>query len=381
MSQSTLPAFGPRCPSGGSWYACGTGTYFVGCCARNPCSITCPAGDLYPAGFDPAFHGQFPDPSCGTGVKPWTCIAGNTFLGCCKSDACSTTSGCPSSDLEPAYLNAENLRIAYGAVAASSSSSAIPSSTLSTAAASQSTVTPTATGSAAAATVSPIKSGPPVAAIAGGAAGGASVLAILIGLLIYYFCHAKKSRNGHEDTVDRRESDLPAMTSIQVKHNGHDTPPPGYRSPNPNEYYAAHSPYHSFAHHQQWSPASEPQSPVNLSRKPVGGHQRNLSELSGDTAIRSELESPLGTPRMKSHLNSPLSSPPLGADVEWQSPVIARTRTSGRNWVPHESWQTQAGPEIPSSSAHGLGLHTAGGAEAYTPDRESGANTRRYGRS
>lgn len=57
----------------------------------------------------------------------------------------------------------------------------------------------------------PQSNGPPVGAIAGGAVGGTVALAVIAGLLIYYFCHAKKSRKGHDDTIARRESDIPAM--------------------------------------------------------------------------------------------------------------------------------------------------------------------------
>ncbi|KAH7078201.1 hypothetical protein FB567DRAFT_129426 [Paraphoma chrysanthemicola] len=345
MSQVGLPDFGPTCPSGGQWWACSTGTYFVGCCARNPCSITCPQGDLYPAGFDPAYHAKFPDAECGSGVSFYTCIAGNTFLGCCKSNPCSA-SGCPRSDVSPTFLNTEALRIAYGAISAPSPSSAASSRTLSTAI-SSATGSPTSTRDAAV-NVAPVKNGPPVAAIAGGAAGGALALAVIVGLLIYYFCHAKKSRKDHEETVIRRESDLPAMMAAQAKNPGADPydAPPGYKSPNPNDYYAANSPYHSYAHHHQmqYPPTPEPQelpieplSPVNFSRK-AGGHQRNLSELSGDTTLRSELETPVGTPRGKSQFSSPMSSPEIGTMSDWQSPVNPHHGPAKRTWTRDEVW-------------------------------------------
>jgi hypothetical protein len=76
----------------------------------------------------------------------------------------------------------------------------------------------------AASTVVPKKDGPPVAAIAGGAAGGVFALALIVGFLIYYFCYAKKSRKGHEDAVDHRQSDLPAMAVAQEKEKGMHSP-------------------------------------------------------------------------------------------------------------------------------------------------------------
>ncbi|KAI2477790.1 hypothetical protein Ptr902_10952 [Pyrenophora tritici-repentis] len=72
--------FSPSCPSGGTWWACGYGTYFVGCCARDPCDITCAAGNLYPGAFDPTQYGKFPDATCGTGSKFYTCTAGRKSI-------------------------------------------------------------------------------------------------------------------------------------------------------------------------------------------------------------------------------------------------------------------------------------------------------------
>lgn len=54
--------------------------YFVGCCARDPCDITCAQGNLYPGAFDPKAYGTFPDATCGTGSKFYTCTAGRKYL-------------------------------------------------------------------------------------------------------------------------------------------------------------------------------------------------------------------------------------------------------------------------------------------------------------
>jgi hypothetical protein len=58
---------------------------------------------------------------------------------------------------------------------------------------------------------------PPVGAVAGGAAGGAFVLATIIGLVIYYVCFAKKSRKGHTDTMELRQS-IPANVTTGGDH-------------------------------------------------------------------------------------------------------------------------------------------------------------------
>jgi hypothetical protein len=370
MSTPSTPAFGPKCPSGGTWWACGTGTYFVGCCTRNPCQITCAAGDLYPAGFDPVYHGNFSDASCGSGVSFWTCTAGNTFLGCCKANPCSAT-GCSRDNLAPSFLNTEDLRIEYGAIAAPSSSSTTRSSSTSSA---------TTSGTASAATIVPHKDSSPTAAIAGGTAGGVLVLSIIIGLLVYYFCHAKKSRKGHEESMSRRQSDLPAMMAAHDQNQGMHPPdiPPSYMSPKPGNFYAPQAgQYHDQHSQYQYTPAPqelpiEPGSPTFLSRKPVAGHQRNVSELSGDTAIRSELETPLGSPHGKSQF-TPLSTPQMQTQAEWQSPVSAQ---NGQQWGAHQSWQTQNGSEYSYAPAQGLGVYGTAENDTNLPGHRPGANVR-----
>jgi hypothetical protein len=209
--------------------------FFVGCCATNPCGSTCAQGNLFAASFNTAYYGKFPDAQCGSLSKFYTCnFTTPAFLGCCKTGACASTAGCSSDNLAPAYLDSEALRAAYGAsgtsstnsvrASSASSSSTRASSSLSTATRASSTLSTTTTSVASAAasattgaaiTAIPHKDGPPIAAIAGGAVGGVLVLAVIAGLLIYYCCHAKKSRKGHEETVARRQSDLPAMAVAQ----------------------------------------------------------------------------------------------------------------------------------------------------------------------
>jgi hypothetical protein len=134
-------------------------------------------------------------------------------MGCCKAVACAELGGCDRSNLTGAYLGTEDLRSAYGAISTSGSSiSTRPSMTPS--AMSSATMTSAATPTSVAdATATPKKE--PVAAIAGGAAGGALTLAAVVGLLIYYFCHAKKSRKGHDDSVVERHSVVPDMVAAQ----------------------------------------------------------------------------------------------------------------------------------------------------------------------
>ena len=96
--------FSPSCPSGGNWYACGTGSSFVGCCNSEPCDNGCPDGNLEPASFNPAWFGKFPDQECPTGSLWYTCQDTNPpFMGCCKSSPCGT--GCLAGNLTAGFLS------------------------------------------------------------------------------------------------------------------------------------------------------------------------------------------------------------------------------------------------------------------------------------
>ncbi|KAF2663936.1 hypothetical protein BT63DRAFT_461054 [Microthyrium microscopicum] len=94
----------PTCPTGGSWYICvDSSTKFIGCCKSNPCSNSagCPISDLSSASFNSAAYGTFPDQTCGNGQGDfYTCTFSNgaSFIGCCRSNACQQ-GGCPQSDL------------------------------------------------------------------------------------------------------------------------------------------------------------------------------------------------------------------------------------------------------------------------------------------
>ncbi|KAL5341206.1 hypothetical protein BJX70DRAFT_359073 [Aspergillus crustosus] len=98
------------CPSGGTWYVCPDEPYFVGCCSSDPCSnsnsnTTSPCPDVYAASFDTSVFDL---------IRPNTCIDSDNshwytcnftsppFLGCCDSNPCDTTDGCPADDVLPA---------------------------------------------------------------------------------------------------------------------------------------------------------------------------------------------------------------------------------------------------------------------------------------
>jgi hypothetical protein len=134
------------------------------------------------------------------------------------------------------------------------------------------------------------------------------------------------------------------------------TAPPGYVSPNPNDYYGSHTGRHNYQHQFVSKPQElpiEPDSTALMSCKPVS-HQRNVSELSGDTAMRSELDTPVGSPHGQSKLASPVGSPHSQTQADWKSSASPQT---GSNWVAHQSWQTQSEQEHAHGPTQGLGLH------------------------
>ena len=92
-----------NCPGGGKFYACTTGSMFLGCCKSNPCGSTCSNDDLTPASFNASYSGSFPSQFCPTG-EFYSCSAIDpTFLGCCKNNPCQSN-GCSSKNLVAASL-------------------------------------------------------------------------------------------------------------------------------------------------------------------------------------------------------------------------------------------------------------------------------------
>ncbi|KAF2856157.1 hypothetical protein T440DRAFT_384667 [Plenodomus tracheiphilus IPT5] len=94
------------CPRDGSkWYACTSGSQFVGCCKLSPCERGCEDGYISPALMPADAFGMLPDPTCGMEANSYTCsIRGLAFFGCCASNACAS-GGCPPSDVRPAFMD------------------------------------------------------------------------------------------------------------------------------------------------------------------------------------------------------------------------------------------------------------------------------------
>ena len=211
-------SFNPSCPSGGTWYACSSGSNFVGCCNSEPCSNGCPDGNLEPASFDPNYYGQFSDQQCSSGSRWYTCSKTSPpFLGCCKSNPC--ISGCPVGDVTAGFLSS-NPKLAAPFLPSGTSSTGSSAATLSASASGSSSSKPTSstsssssTASSPAAITSPSNPSPqpsatnipsptPIGAIVGGAVGGVAVLALIIGLLLFY-CR-RRTRTSRQHASDTR---------------------------------------------------------------------------------------------------------------------------------------------------------------------------------
>lgn len=137
-------------------YACKAGSRFVGCCTEDPCTKGCGQGNIRAGGFNVSSFGNFPDASCGSASDFFTCTAGPSFWGCCKSNPCAATppATCPQGDLVPAFMERPEQFAAYVPV------------------------------------VTPQKNSHHGAAIGGGI--GAGVAASIIGMLIALYCRKKK---------------------------------------------------------------------------------------------------------------------------------------------------------------------------------------------
>jgi hypothetical protein len=105
------------CPRDGSrWYACPSGSNFVGCCKINPCKYGCEKDSLSSPLIPSEFFDTFPDLLCSAGSAFYTCIFQRDpaflFWGCCKNNAC-LNSGCASENVSSATMYRDNERNFY----------------------------------------------------------------------------------------------------------------------------------------------------------------------------------------------------------------------------------------------------------------------------
>lgn len=222
MSKSPINTFSLACPSGGDFYICqGNSTEFIGCCTSDPCadgSGSCPQADLEPATFNKLDYEGIVAQDCTDAAADWyTCSALSTpFMGCCKSNACTNTAGCPVDDLVAAELGnatqAKNFLTTTASTASthsstatattvsthSSTATATTTSSTSTSAAAVTTTTATAAASSSG-TAAPVSNAATSGISTGAKAGigvGAVALIAVIGILFFVIKRTMRKRSG-----------------------------------------------------------------------------------------------------------------------------------------------------------------------------------------
>ncbi|KAH8708615.1 hypothetical protein GQ44DRAFT_776984 [Phaeosphaeriaceae sp. PMI808] len=288
------------CPAGGTWYACQTGTNFIGCCTSDPCGTGCFGDRLRPVGVSTTIYNKYPGGTCGGNTPFWTCMAGPTFWGCCNSDPCKNNSTCSVGNLEPAFMTRPDQIKYFGALNVLLSST-VPS--IISSATSLLPVSETASGSPA----STLPSSPSKvsSAIIGGAVGGAVVLLGMIGVVIFFLCRRRrrrqKSENGEAKLIDKSSTEQPLSPEL-----GGNSPPPAY-SHEHQSFPHSESTTTNHIHLKQWSykrivPQELPTEYADMSTS------NRYSELPAQTTFHRLSELPAGATRL-SELESPLVSP------------------------------------------------------------------------
>jgi len=128
------------CPrNGAQFYACATGTRFIGCCKLNPCEIGCSTENISPTFIDHTVSTPV-DPICAVAQTFYTCSRDEnpitSYWGCCRSNPCTQKSNCPVGDIGMAFMADDQdfsayLALGFGNMPTSTVGVTIPSSTLS----------------------------------------------------------------------------------------------------------------------------------------------------------------------------------------------------------------------------------------------------------
>lgn len=321
-----------NCPTGGKWYACSFGSKFVGCCTSDPCTKGCTQGNVRAAGFNITHYGEMPDGSCGAASNFYSCVAGPSFWGCCKSMPCATGT-CPDDGLVPAFMERPEQFNAF--TSSSSESSPQPSSDKSNS--DDSSSGKTSTG-----------------AIVGGVVGGVVVIIIIAIIAFVVFRRRrnnKKTTDGNmgaaammpmmnnnsnsDDHNNNHNSNEKSDNNATLTHYGGQSPPPTYSAPIQNSYQTTphgkgHESYHQYASH-----ANEPQ---ELPTETVSSNPNRYSELPADASNNgvnrrySELPAGAAGPAGPSELESPYTTPyvtPAPLQEEFTDDMAKRASQQG----------------------------------------------------
>jgi hypothetical protein len=283
-------------------YACASGSNFVGCCTADPCTNGCVQGNIRSGAYNISHHGEWPDASCGSASDFFTCNAGDSFWGCCKSNPCAATppSTCAQGDLVPAFMERPEQFHAYASTSASPTPSAAP------------------------------ESGSNTGVIVGGVVGGVVVLAIIGAIVFFVFRKRRNQRlaegemgaaamvpmmkgekgHGSRDSVQyggqsrtlTHISELGQMIMFETAPPIYSAPAHDYQNTSPSK---AHSPYHQYA-----QDAVEPQElPADVSSPSEHRYSELPANISSGTDTRRYSELPTKTTRGASELESPQISP------------------------------------------------------------------------
>ncbi|SMY20315.1 unnamed protein product [Zymoseptoria tritici ST99CH_1A5] len=248
------------CPSGASFYACGAGSKFVGCCASNPCGTTgCAAGSLRSTSFDSGQYNELPDQECSKG-RFYKCSAIDPpFWGCCSSNPCGT--GCPQSNLAGAFLSANE-------------ATAQPYLSLNT------TWSDSSSGKTPKDDSDPKSGGPKdkhetnVGAIAGGVVGGVVLIAIVAAFILMLRRRKRRAAAKYKAGIHRPQPELqamyPDMDESMAKHGTHSYETSPALSSNPR------------------SPGQPPYSPQPPSYWTEAQARHVSHELRGESAVEME---------------------------------------------------------------------------------------------
>ncbi|KAF1830159.1 hypothetical protein BDW02DRAFT_573300 [Decorospora gaudefroyi] len=273
-----------HCPTGGDWYACANGSNFVGCCTTDPCTNGCVQGNIRAGGYNISHHGEWPDASCGSASDFFTCNAGDSFWGCCKSNPCAATppATCAQGDLVPAFMERPEQFNVYAS--ASASPTPAPSS------------------------------GSNIGAIAGGVVGGLVVVAI-IGAIIFFVLRKRRNQKpaggemGAAAMVPMMNGEKRDHSDVSVQYGGQ-SPPPTYSAP--QDAYQTMSPSKGHPSYQQYAHnAIEPQElPADTASPAEHRYSELPANFSGVVNTRRFSELPPGARAERvSELESPEISP------------------------------------------------------------------------